>query len=886
MRATDDSIKYATMLSCASRPGRAAGSRVERGGVAALGEETAMTGQYEGPMRPAASDIASYLLDGVSVQLMGLPGSGRSELARRVADELTDRGFETLWVKGIAPLRDRSLAALALAGVAIEPVPASVSNTMVVAKTADALGKVLGRKKNALIIDDAEYLDPSSGGVILAAHGRRSFPILFVDRPGRDADDLISMLVAESQPGVRIAMGVLSFEDIHRLVHEVLPGTVEPATVARVAIMSGGLPRLVLAIVDAARRSGRIRLVNDVWCLAGELWDERLVQVVHPLLRGLSPDDVSTLAAIVYAADTPQAAEVVLAGEAGAALRLREAGLLRFSGRTAGSLVSVFPPLLSEYLLRHGPVDLQGSEPDEWRPEPEITTWRDRLPMGVDASEYAAHLVSHWRTQMTLRQRAWEQQCDAAHAAPLLAAMHAASASPAEVAAVLERTPLDGDDQAASAIVAGWSAVYRSIAQDDTAGAVQDLRDQYGRWPACDGYLRATGTHLGFLDGHPPTPSDLLPAGGLELPLSQEAVAGTAAEALIAAGRTTEAFDYLAELDPHDPIFAGHWRVCEGLARVFGSDVAGGVDWALNHLVDAVDALEPGLIDGHAYAAAAGMTLLGALDDLDDLVDIMFRLPGTTTLQRHYRAGLFSLAAVAKGWEGHTEQARRLAAQAAALSKRVGPYPAMFPSIETFLGPRPDPDVMWNTVDERLAGGYVVVAAVAAVPAVEHGADPARAKRMIEVGTASQSAVVRALSGYVAAVVARDPELLRHSIDELRCTCGPLYAMRAGVSRAVLLRELDEIDAAGVQADAAWREGGLGARCRGLFVRLNAAIDLTPREREVIPLVAQGLTSTTISSEVDVTRRTVETHILGAYRKIGVRTRRELCDALATWLVV
>ena len=281
-----------------------------------------MTSQRESGAQPSVADLVGYLCDGISVQLVGLPGSGRSLLARRVVDELADLEYDAVWVKAIAPLRDRPLAALALAGVPIEPVPASVSTTMVVAKAADALGRIVGKKRAVLVIDDAEHLDTASGGVVLAAHARKPFPILFIDRPGRDSDELVSALVTESQPGVRLAMSALPFDDIHQLVHDSLRGPVEPAVVAKLAILSGGLPRLIRAMVDAARRSGHLAKTGQVWCLTGELWDERLVQVIRPLLRGLATEDLGVLAAVAHAGGNPDAVEaVVLEGLEAAQLR-------------------------------------------------------------------------------------------------------------------------------------------------------------------------------------------------------------------------------------------------------------------------------------------------------------------------------------------------------------------------------------------------------------------------------------------------------------------------------------------------------------------------------------------------------------------------------------
>lgn len=52
-----------------------------------------------------------------------------------------------------------------------------------------------------------------------------------------------------------------------------------------------------------------------------------------------------------------------------------------------------------------------------------------------------------------------------------------------------------------------------------------------------------------------------------------------------------------------------------------------------------------------------------------------------------------------------------------------------------------------------------------------------------------------------------------------------------------------------------------------------AASTLTRRERQVLDLVAEGLTSRQIAVRLGVSERTVETHVGSLYGKLGVRTR-------------
>lgn len=72
-------------------------------------------------------------------------------------------------------------------------------------------------------------------------------------------------------------------------------------------------------------------------------------------------------------------------------------------------------------------------------------------------------------------------------------------------------------------------------------------------------------------------------------------------------------------------------------------------------------------------------------------------------------------------------------------------------------------------------------------------------------------------------------------------------------------------------ADHALREGG--AR--------RTATALTASERRIAELAADGRTNTEIADLLHVARRTVETHLTSAYRKLGIRRRGELTTALS-----
>jgi DNA-binding NarL/FixJ family response regulator len=55
---------------------------------------------------------------------------------------------------------------------------------------------------------------------------------------------------------------------------------------------------------------------------------------------------------------------------------------------------------------------------------------------------------------------------------------------------------------------------------------------------------------------------------------------------------------------------------------------------------------------------------------------------------------------------------------------------------------------------------------------------------------------------------------------------------------------------------------------------------LTRREREVASLIGRGYTNRHIGEELEITERTVETHVSKILRKLDLRTRTQI----ATWI--
>jgi len=106
-------------------------------------------------------------------------------------------------------------------------------------------------------------------------------------------------------------------------------------------------------------------------------------------------------------------------------------------------------------------------------------------------------------------------------------------------------------------------------------------------------------------------------------------------------------------------------------------------------------------------------------------------------------------------------------------------------------------------------------------------------------------------------------------------------ARQPSEARAPLRRALELAETCGAQALADRVRGELAAAgAKPRTAALSGVEALTPSERRVVALAADGHTNRDIAQTLYVTPKTVEVHLSNSYRKLGVRSRRELAGAL------
>lgn len=131
-------------------------------------------------------------------------------------------------------------------------------------------------------------------------------------------------------------------------------------------------------------------------------------------------------------------------------------------------------------------------------------------------------------------------------------------------------------------------------------------------------------------------------------------------------------------------------------------------------------------------------------------------------------------------------------------------------------------------------------------------------------------------------VLATTPDLRERALAQLELGAALRRTGAKGDAREPLAAALELATELGATVIAERARGELlasGARPRRSALRGVDA--LTPSERRVAGLAAGGLTNRAIAQQLFVTDKTVEGHLASAYGKLGVRSRRDLPEALA-----
>lgn len=157
------------------------------------------------------------------------------------------------------------------------------------------------------------------------------------------------------------------------------------------------------------------------------------------------------------------------------------------------------------------------------------------------------------------------------------------------------------------------------------------------------------------------------------------------------------------------------------------------------------------------------------------------------------------------------------------------------------------------------------------------------ADRLAELAEICVGRLSAARAAFAAALAASDSSGLNKAAHKFGEIGANLLAAEASNAAAVALQQQGQSRQAAAATNQAKTYAAL---CPGVHTPLltfaDAAIPLTPREREIAVLAASGNSSKAIADSLQLSIRTVNNHLQHAYTKLSVTTRQELVKAMKT----
>lgn len=232
-------------------------------------------------IRRVLSGVGSYS----GAVVVGAAGVGKTRLAREVLARAEASGERTHWIVGTQSAQQLPLGAFTASMFETISDPnfdvRRVINSFV---TQQRQGRVL------VGVDDAHLLDPLSAHVVHQLAQARGTRLVVTVRNGGDEPDAITALWKDGLLA-RLDLQPLSVPDTHRMIETALGGAVDSRSAKRFWQLTGGNALFLQQLLKDQIAAGAIRQVAGVW-----MWDERVAvsssigDMVGRQLSRLAPD--------------------------------------------------------------------------------------------------------------------------------------------------------------------------------------------------------------------------------------------------------------------------------------------------------------------------------------------------------------------------------------------------------------------------------------------------------------------------------------------------------------------------------------------------------------------------------------------------------------------
>jgi DNA-binding NarL/FixJ family response regulator len=838
------------------------------------------------------------------VVLVGPAGVGKSRLARAAVEHAADAGAaQTSWAQAT-----RSAATVPLGAFAgLIPDDARSDEPLeLLRRSVESLREGAGGRPVVLGVDDAQLLDPMSAALVLQVAMTGAAFVVATVRSGEPCPDAIVSLWKDAG-AQRLELGLLSAQETADLAEAIVGGPLEQAARRWAWTSSHGNALYVRELVGGALDSGALAAADGIWQLREHPpVAASLADLVTDRMVDLDRDGRAVLELLAIGEPLSADELIDLAG-ADALLAVEERGLIDAS---AVRSVRLAHPLYGEVLaaglgvLRLRQLRLQLAKAVQARLESapddalRVAHWLldagEPIPIGLLlAAGRTANLAGDPDLGARFATLAVEAGAGP-EAVLLLGRAHTVRKRFAEAETVL--APIEGrlpDQQAAIDYLEqrAISVLHWGLQQPGVAQAL--LQRAQAWWPDQEWQRRLDPLRLqlasmmGGFDATLAVSADILADPELA-PEVREQLEPVHTVTLFYAGRTSEAYDLGKRIRPavplrdqRDALALVVWSII-GLET--GTDFPGLDAWMSRTLQDGVRA------NDHDAAGVAAITIGGVrflegrfVDAARWLAEAGLHLEiqdafGTLIAVRATQVG------VAYGMGDHEGTVAALAA-CRALPAWSEPLPSLLPYViraeawaacgegEHARAQRMLLDAAAEIANMRVYAALLHYEALRAGAAAAMIVDPLR-----ELAERCDCRMVTAYAAHATGLTAGDGAAVLGAAEELAEIGVLRYAMEAAAGAASLFAQEGREDSARRAVTRARELHALGQS--GTPPRLEGldpvAMELTPREAQLVELARRGLSNVEIADRLVLSVRTVESHLYRAMQKLGVGDRRDL----------
>ena len=833
--------------------------------------------------------IVRYVIDGTSVSVIGQHWSGRTELLKRVGDALRGIGLALVQLRGIEHARPLEAFKTALPNLPASRRPDADLSV----ELPRAVTELLTEGPAVVLVDDIDLLDDASWVLLEQIHKATGVPIVATAESRGDIDPDERLLIRMAQPVVKLTLEELRLDAIHDLLEERLGDQVAPSLSGRVHMKSGGLPGYAIAFADSAKRRAKIRKQGGVWHDGADLWSDELEGAFESLLYRYPEEIREALEMLVVTGPLAVDQATTLVGQEELE-RLEGRGLVRLFTAGAGPRVTVNPPGVSDYFRHRAPSvrgirlrqqieEVLGAEFGiEIAEQPQVPRqFADVIPQ-PDIPLLARAFRDAFDADLSRTWNNWSERPTVGNGIAALELRLTGDAPAGQIETIVSETQLD-DAAPVEALYFRYLHARWLVTQLQPREVVEEALTGTGDlgYPAAIEAL-TIGFHAERTEITEPMLARIEEIS--ELPGVEGDVGGLILIAMHAlGGRPATALEQFAKLPNTGwvPRFAAPLR---GLALVTAGRPQEALEWASSQLTVARERFDRSAIVAQAYVAVMALLTMSRYADATAAGSIAAsgQFQAANLLFGPDRA-LMNALAIAARRSGRISSVGTLIERGASYAGRSEAVP---------MGAVGFPAALVTEIDgtpEETSASYQALAGELRERGYEFSAAGSSMLAMLLDFDVDAAIAERARLEYLGGTVFLaylDARIAHHKRDApglveaarwLRREHANDSALKYFLAAARLYREAgDEDRAAEVREEVAALMTSEDPATEVALTQVESSLGFTQREREIIDLVAEGMNNPGIAAALNLSVRTVETHLRNIRRKSGALEREEI----------